>query len=73
MSAITGIFYRNGRTVDSKLIKRMNDKLSHRGPDGSKVWCEGSIALGHQMLHTTQESLHEILPFEEEILIVISF
>lgn len=66
MSAITGIFYRDGRKVDHELIKKMNNKLSHRGPDGSDVSCEGPVALGHQMLWTTPESLHERLPFEEE-------
>lgn len=66
MSAITGIFYRDGRKVDPELIKKMNDKLSHRGPDGSAVWCEDSVALGHQMLWTTPESLHEKLPFHDE-------
>jgi len=66
MSAITGIFYRDGRKVDPELIKKMNNRLSHRGPDGSAVWCEGSVALGHQMLWTTPESLHEKLPFEDE-------
>ena len=66
MSAITGIFYRDGRSVDPELIKKMNNKLSHRGPDGSSTWCEGSVALGHQMLFTTAESLHEKLPFEDE-------
>ena len=66
MSAITGIFYRDGRKVEPDLIKKMNDKLSHRGPDGSAVWCEGSVALGHQMLWTTPESLHEKLPFHDE-------
>lgn len=66
MSAITGIFYRDGRKVDPKLIKKMNDRLAHRGPDGSAVYCEGVIALGHQMLHTTSESLHEKLPFYDE-------
>ncbi len=30
------------------------------------VWCEGPVAFGHQMLHTTPESLHEELPFEDE-------
>lgn len=65
MSAITGIFYRDGRKVGLELIKKMNDRLSHRGHDGSAVWCEGSIALGHQMLWTTPESLHEKLPFED--------
>ncbi|MDO5836059.1 MAG: lasso peptide isopeptide bond-forming cyclase [Methanobacterium sp.] len=66
MSGITGIFRRDGRDVDPADIKKMNDKIAHRGPDGSRVWCEGPVAFGHQMLHTTQESLHEILPFEDE-------
>ncbi|MCZ3364273.1 MULTISPECIES: lasso peptide isopeptide bond-forming cyclase [Methanobacterium] len=66
MSAITGIFYRDGRKIDPELIKNMNARLSHRGPDGSAVWCEGSVALGHQMLWTTPESLHEKLPFEDD-------
>jgi len=66
MSGITGIFRRDGRDVDPADIKKMNDKISHRGPDGSRVLCEGPVAFGHQMLHTTQESLHEILPFEDE-------
>ncbi|MDP3566396.1 lasso peptide isopeptide bond-forming cyclase [Sediminibacterium sp.] len=70
MSAITGIFMRNGKDVDPELMKKMNKKLSHRGPDGSDIWCEGPIGLGHQMLWTTQESLHEKLPFEEKGLVI---
>ena len=66
MSAITGIFYRDGRTVEPNLIKMMNDKLSHRGPDGSAVWSDRSVAFGHQMLWTTPESLHEKQPFHDE-------
>ena len=44
----------------------MNDRLSHRGPDGSNTWCEGPVAFGHQMLMTTPESLNENLPFHDE-------
>ncbi|MBZ2166322.1 lasso peptide isopeptide bond-forming cyclase [Methanobacterium spitsbergense] len=66
MSAITGIFYRDGRSVDHKMIKKMNDKIAHRGPDGSHIWYEGQIGFGHQMLHTTPESLNEKLPFQDE-------
>lgn len=65
MSGITGIFRRDGKDADPADIKKMNDKIAHRGPDGSRVWCEGPVALGHQMLHTTPESLHEVLPFED--------
>ena len=66
MSSITGIFYKNGHYVDLKLIKEMNKRLSHRGPDGSNVWVDRSVAFGHQMLHTTPESIHETLPFQDE-------
>ncbi|GAB4313400.1 MAG: lasso peptide isopeptide bond-forming cyclase [Methanobacteriaceae archaeon] len=66
MSAITGIFYRDGRKVDPQQMKKMNDRLSHRGPDGSAIWCEGSVGLGHQMLWTTPESLHEKLPYHDK-------
>ena len=65
MSAITGILYRDGRKVDPKLIKKMNETLSHRGPDGSAVYFKGSVGLGHQMLHTTHESINEKLPFHD--------
>ncbi len=64
MSGITGIFRRDGRS-DPSDIKKMNDKIVHRGPD-DLMWCEGPVAFGHQMLHTTPESLHEELPFEDE-------
>ena len=66
MSAITGILYRDGRNVNPLLIKKMNDILSHRGPDCSAIWFDGPIAFGHQMLYTTTESLNETLPFHDE-------
>lgn len=66
MSSISGIFYRNGGSVTFEEIKGVNDSLNYRGPDGSKIWFEGPVAFGHQMLHTTPESLNEILPFEDE-------
>ncbi|WP_414468883.1 lasso peptide isopeptide bond-forming cyclase [Methanobacterium sp. ACI-7] len=72
MSAITGIFYRNGRDVDSNLMEKMNNCLSHRGPDGSNVWIKESVGLGHQMLWTTPESIHETLPFEEGNFVITS-
>jgi asparagine synthase (glutamine-hydrolysing) len=36
--------------------------MKHRGPDGSRVWVDDFAALGHCMLQTTPESLHEQLP-----------
>ncbi|HSP56152.1 MAG TPA: asparagine synthetase B, partial [Dehalococcoidia bacterium] len=62
MSGITGIFRRDGRPVESAEIARMGEVMAHRGPDGSGTWSEGPAALGHLMLHSTRESLHEELP-----------
>lgn len=65
MSAICGIYCRNGHNVNSKDIKEMNDLLSHRGHDGSSILCGDQIAFGHQMLWTTKESMNEILPYKD--------
>ena len=62
MSGIVGIYYLDGRPVERSEIQGMLNTISHRGPDGSGIWTDGSIGLGHQMLHTTPESLHEKLP-----------
>jgi asparagine synthase (glutamine-hydrolysing) len=40
----------------------MTDLISHRGPDGCGHWFDGAIGLGHKMLYSTPESLHERQP-----------
>ena len=62
MSAIVGIYYRDQRPVKLGHLQRMVDILTHRGPNGSAIWCDESIGLGHRMLWTTPESLLEKLP-----------
>lgn len=62
MSAIAGIFYRDGMPVDRASLEGMRDALSHRGPDGSGVWRHGATGLVNQMMWTTPESLSERLP-----------
>jgi asparagine synthase (glutamine-hydrolysing) len=63
MSGIAGIYYLDGRPVERMDIQRMVDSIAHRGPDGFGVWTDGPVGLGHRMLWTTPESLHEKLPF----------
>ena len=72
MSAIAGVYLLNGDSVDEKDLKRMNDSMPHRGPDGSGLWHDGAVGLAHQMLWTTPESLHETLPFEADGLVITS-
>jgi asparagine synthase (glutamine-hydrolysing) len=62
MSGIAGIFYLDGRPAEQETIDQMVGAMKHRGPDGIHTWREGSVALGHCMLHTTPESLHDNLP-----------
>ena len=62
MSAIVGVFYPGGRSVDGMDLQRMVDIQAHRGPHGSDVWCRGSVGLGHRLLWTTAESRLEKLP-----------
>lgn len=62
MSAIAGIYYLDEQKVERADLTRMVDILAHRGPDGSNIWNEECIGLGHRMLWTTPESLLEKLP-----------
>ena len=68
MSGIVGIYYLDGRLVEPSEIQGMLNTISHRGPDGSGIWTEGSIGLGHQMLHTTPESIIGMNSFMPSIL-----
>ncbi|MCM3901866.1 MAG: asparagine synthetase B, partial [Pyrinomonadaceae bacterium] len=65
MSAIFGMHYLDDRPVPRSYLARMSEVLAHRGPDGSRLWCDGTVGLGQRMLWTTPESLNESLPFQD--------
>ncbi|MBN8279086.1 MAG: amidotransferase 1, exosortase A system-associated [Gammaproteobacteria bacterium] len=51
MCGIAGIIDLGNRTpVNEALLRAMNDRLSHRGPDGSGVHLEPGIGLAHRRL-----------------------
>lgn len=62
MSGIVAIFNLDGAPVDRRLIDAMLAAAPYRGPDGSGIWNEGPVALGHLMLHSTPESIGESQP-----------
>lgn len=65
MSGISGIVYLDpGRMVKPDTVYQMMQVMAHRGKDGTHLWHEGSVGLGHQMLHTTPESLTEVMPLQ---------
>lgn len=51
MCGIAGIFHaETPKPVDPSRVERMCDAMVHRGPDGSGVWSELGIGLGHRRL-----------------------
>ncbi len=62
MSAIVGTFRLDGRPAREEGVRAMLHAMPWRSPDGEGVLCDGPVGLGHGMLHTTPESLHEKLP-----------
>ncbi|UPT77274.1 asparagine synthase-related protein [Sulfurovum sp. XGS-02] len=62
MSGIFGIFNRDGKPVDKKIVETMLEAMCYWKPDDHGVWSEGPVALGHTMLWNTPESKLEHLP-----------
>jgi asparagine synthase (glutamine-hydrolysing) len=50
MCGIVGIYNLNGDPVPVGLLKRMTDRISHRGPDGEGHYVDGPVGLGHRRL-----------------------
>lgn len=50
MCGIAGIFCRDGRPADRRVIAAMSDVLVHRGPDGEGFWLDGPIGFAHRRL-----------------------
>jgi asparagine synthase (glutamine-hydrolysing) len=51
MCGIFGIkFVDGGRPVDRQMVVTATDLMTHRGPDDSGYWVQGSLGLGHRRL-----------------------
>ena len=62
MSGILVLLRTDGMPVERRLAQRLTDSLTLRGPDAQRIWCGGRVALGHALLRTTHESVHEHQP-----------
>jgi asparagine synthase (glutamine-hydrolysing) len=63
MSGICGIVYFDGTTVQRKLLEDWTAYLAYRGGDGSGIWQQGGIGLGHTLLRTTREAARDAQPY----------
>ena len=66
MSGIVGVFNLDGGAVDRRNLYQMSEAIAHRGRDGSGIWVNGSVGLGHRMFQTTPESMKETQPLANE-------
>lgn len=54
MSGLAAVWHKDGRPVETPQIARLAAGIAHRGPDGSGVWHDGSVALAHARLATSR-------------------
>ena len=62
MSTIFGIRQAGGRPIEPPTIEAVSQAMHHWQPDGSGVWTQEGIVLGHLMLRNSPESLGEENP-----------
>ena len=46
------------------VARRLNGRITHRGPDGEAVWCADGVALGHTRLAIMDPTARSDQPFE---------
>ncbi|MEO5578108.1 MAG: asparagine synthase-related protein [Sphingomicrobium sp.] len=63
MSGICGVWAFDGGDPD---LGPVLAQLERRGPDGTRQWRDGPVALGHTLLATTPEGLVEQLPLTDQ-------
>ena len=56
----------NWKTDWEKNIRKMNDRMRHRGPDASGIWAseDGSVVFGHQRLSIVDLSENGAQPMQ---------
>jgi len=73
MCGLVGLFDTTGRRgIDGGLLRRMNDSLSHRGPDGAGEHIAPGLGLGHRRLAIIDVSGgHQPMYNEDETVTVV--
>lgn len=62
MSGLAALFNRTGRRPDREAVARMLAAVPYRGPDGTRAYLDGPVALGHARMAVTPEDLRETQP-----------
>ena len=62
VSGTCGLVNLDGAPVTTDELESMASLLERRGPEGTGLWVEDAAGLGHTLLATTPEAVHERLP-----------
>lgn len=73
MCGITGIITKNPEDFREADLKKMNELISHRGPDGEGFYVHGSVAFGHRRLAIIDLSTDGLQPMHYQDKYVITF
>lgn len=73
MCGIAGIIYKDNTPVQKEVLKKMTDKMSHRGPDAEGFFINDHIGLGHRRLSIIDVSGSANQPFFFEDQYVLVF
>ncbi len=73
MCGIVGLYQWTGVPIDKVRLETMTHSLAHRGPDGSGVFIDGPIGLGHRRLAIIDPSQGQQPMTNENADISISF
>ncbi|NML70475.1 asparagine synthase (glutamine-hydrolyzing) [Chryseobacterium sp. RP-3-3] len=63
MCGIAGLIYKNSTIVLEESLKKMTDKMSHRGPDAEGLFVNQNLGLGHRRLSIIDVSESANQPF----------
>jgi asparagine synthase (glutamine-hydrolysing) len=66
MCGIVGVFNLEGNPVSQSHLKKMNNQMAHRGPDGEGYFWEGGIGLGHRRLSILDTSSKAAQPMSSK-------
>lgn len=66
MCGIAGLVYKNKTLVKEETLKKMTDKMSHRGPDAEGFFAYENLGLGHRRLSVIDTSNSANQPFHME-------
>jgi asparagine synthase (glutamine-hydrolysing) len=68
MCGVSGDVRFDGMPADPRAVARMTDRMTGRGPDGSGLWNDGWVALGHRRLAVIDPTDAGAQPMVDEML-----